>query len=207
LTSISKHQRNACDGFATERDDWNEKDDHVHVTYLPTALMLLPRIIAAQEATGAEPQYVGTVYWLDSVQGKAAALEHQQLSSQTKVKAMGYGGARAMLSFKGRTSSVRLTSEQQVFIVRLDTEGLNPGLMIGLNVLKTTKNAREITTASAGFMGMGAKTAAGETAIPLRFEKYGGHSFKIIPAERLAPGEYVIWTKPTGHLGYLFGVD
>jgi hypothetical protein len=168
---------------------------------------LWPNHIAAQSAPVAEPRYVGTAYWLDPAAGKLVALEHQHPSTRTKVKAMGYGGAKSVLSFKGSASPVRLTAEQQVFVVRLETNGLNPGLMAGLDVLKATKNSREITLVSAGPMGIGAKTAAGETALQLVFEKYGENSFKITPASKLPPGEYVIRTRPTGQLGYLFGVD
>jgi hypothetical protein len=170
-------------------------------------LLLVSNQVIAQPAQLTEPQYVGSVFWLDPAEGKLGALEHQQPSSQMKVRAMGYGGARAFLSFKGNSSPIRLSAEQQVFIVRLEANGLNPGLLVGLDVLKTTKKSRDMTTVSAGFMGIGAKTSAGESAIHLMFQKYGEHSFKITPAAMLPAGEYVIRTKATGQLGYLFGVD
>jgi hypothetical protein len=167
----------------------------------------LPNTNSAQTAPPAEPEYVGTVFWLNSSDGKLADLEHQSPSSHMKVKALGYGGGRMVLSVKGGRSPVRLTADQQVFVVRLETNGLDPTLLVGLDVLKATKKTREATVVSAGPMGFGGKTTAGETSLRLTFEKYGEHSFKVRPATTLSPGEYVLRSKATGDLGYLFGVD
>jgi hypothetical protein len=169
--------------------------------------VLLPHRAAAQPELLAEPEYVGTVFWLAPSDGKLLNLEHQNPSSHMKLKALGYGGGRMVMSVKGGRSPIRLTAEQQVFVVRLETNGLDPALMVGLDVLKASKNSREATVVSVGPMGFGSKTAAGETSLKLLFEKFGEHSFKITPATRLPAGEYVIRTKPTGELGYLFGVD
>jgi hypothetical protein len=176
---------------------------------IAVSLVWLSDGVKAQTPQPAEPEYVGTVFWLSSSEGKLAHLEHQSPSSHIKVKALGYGGGRMVLSVKGGRSPVRLTADQQVFVVRLETNGLDPALLVGLDVLKATKKTREATVASVGPMGFGGakSTARGETSLVLIFEKYGEHSFKVRPASALSPGEYVLRTKATENLGYLFGVD
>src|SRR5579863_6801960 len=102
----------------------------------------LPRMIIAQTPLPSEPEYVGTVFWIDPSSGKLSDLEHQNPSSHMKLKALGYGGGRMVMSVKGGRSHIRLTADQQVFIVRLETNGLDPALMVSLDRLKSNKNSR-----------------------------------------------------------------
>lgn len=153
-----------------------------------------------------EPEYIGVVFYLDPA-GSLSPLERQQPNFQTKVKALGYGGAQSSTIFKGSKSPVRFKAGQDIrFIVRLNASGIEPDSLVKLNVLKVAKDQREIVMAKAGAMGFGAKSTNGEAQRPLNFSKYGEQSLQVSPAGPLEPGEYVI-TSMGGQSGFLFGID
>jgi hypothetical protein len=170
-----------------------------------TALPFLT--LVAQEAKNVqEPEYVGTVFYVDPA-GALAPLEKQQPNTQTKVIGMGYGGAKTSIIFNGPASPVRFKAGQDIqFVVRLNTPGIDPDTLVNLDVLKVSKDHREIVIAKAGSMGLHAKSTNGESQRPLNFTKYGEQSFKLTPTEPLGPGEYVITTK-LGQSAFLFGID
>jgi hypothetical protein len=164
-------------------------------------------VAGAQEAKKVqEPEYIGVVFSLNS-EGTLFPLERQQPNIQTKVKAFGYGGAQSSSVFKGSRSPVRFKAGQDIeFIVRLNLPGIEPDTLIELNVLKVSKDQREIIMEKVGAMGMSSKSSNGETLRTLNFAKYGEQSLKISPAAPLEPGEYVITTMG-GQSGFLFGID
>jgi hypothetical protein len=110
-------------------------------------------------------------------------------------------------SFKGTASTVRFKAGQDIqFVVRLNATGIDPDTLVNLDVLKVSKDHREVVIAKAGSMGMNSKSTSGESERPLNFSKYGEQSLKLSPAEPLGPGEYVITTK-LGQSAFLFGID
>ena len=120
---------------------------------------------------------------------------------------MGYGGAKTSIIFKGPTSPVRFKAGQDIqFVVRMNAPGIDPESLVNLDVLKVSKDHREVVIAKAGSMGMNSKSTSGESQRPLNFSKYGEQSLKLSPAEPLGPGEYVITTK-LGQSAFLFGID
>lgn len=170
-----------------------------------TALPLLT-LVAQDVKKVEEPEYIGIVFYLDPA-GALSPLERQQPNVQTKVKALGYGGAQSSTVFKGSKSPVRFKAGQDVrFVVRLNAPGIEPDSLVKLDVLKVAKDQREIVIAKAGAMGFGAKSTNGEAQRPLNFSKYGEQSMQVSPAGPLDPGEYVITTMG-GQSGFLFGID
>jgi hypothetical protein len=170
-----------------------------------TALPFLT--LAGQEVKKVqEPEYIGIVFTLDPA-GALSPLERQQPNTQTKVIGMGYGGAKTSIIFKGPTSPVRFKAGQDIqFVVRMNAPGIDPESLVNLDVLKVSKDHREVVIAKAGSMGMNSKSTSGESQRPLNFSKYGEQSLKLSPAEPLGPGEYVITTK-LGQSAFLFGID
>ena len=153
-----------------------------------------------------EPEYIGIVFYLDPA-GALSPVERQQPNVQTKVKALGYGGAQSSTVFKGSKSAVRFKAGQDIrFIVRLNAAGIEPDSLVKLDVLKVVRDQREIVIAKAGAMGFGGKSTNGEAQRPLNFSKYGEQSLQASPAGPLDPGEYVITTMG-GQSGFLFGID
>ena len=171
-------------------------------------LIALPLLtLVAQEVKKVqEPEYIGIVFYLDPA-GALSPLERQQPNIQTKVKALGYGGAQSSTVFKGSKSPVRFKAGQDIrFVVRLNAPGIEPDSLVKLDVLKVSKDQRGVVMAKAGAMGFGAKSTNGEAQRPLNFSKYGEQSLQASPAGPLDPGEYVITTMG-GQSGFLFGID
>jgi hypothetical protein len=170
-----------------------------------TALPLLT-LVGQEAKTVQEPEYIGTVVYLDPA-GTLTPLEKQQPNTQTKVIGLGYGGAKTSIIFNGPASPVRFKAGQDIqFVVRLNAPGIDPETLVNLNVLKVTKGRREVVIAKAGSMGMNARSTSGESLRSLNFSKYGENSLKLSPATPLEPGEYVITTK-FGQSAFLFGID
>jgi len=173
--------------------------------FMLTALPLLT-LVGQEVKKVQEPEYIGIVFSLDPA-GTLSPLERQQANIQTKVKAFGYGGAQSSSVFKGPKSPVRFKAGQDIqFVVRLNVPGIEPDSLVKLNVLKVSKDQREIIMAKVGSMGMSSKSTSGESLCTLNFTKYGEQSLKFAPAVSLEPGEYVITTMG-GQSGFLFGID
>jgi hypothetical protein len=120
---------------------------------------------------------------------------------------LGYGGAKTSIIFKGPASPVRFKAGQDIqFVVRLNAPGVDPESLVNLDILKVSKDHREVVIAKAGSMGMNGRSTSGESLRSLNFAKYGEHSLKLSPVEPLAPGEYMIITK-LGQSAFLFGID
>jgi hypothetical protein len=154
-----------------------------------------------------EPEYLGVVFYLDPT-GALSPLERQQPNIQSKAIGLGYGGAKTSTIYKGAKSPVRFKAGQDIqFVVRMNAPGIEPDSLVKLDVLKVSKDQREMLLAKAGAMGFGGvKSTNGQTSQTLNFSKYGEQSLKVSPAGPLGPGEYVI-TAMGGQSRFLFGID
>ena len=173
--------------------------------FMLTALPLLT-LVGQEVKKVQEPEYIGVVFSLDST-GALTPLERQQANYQSKVRAFGYGGAQTSSVFKGPKSPVRFKVGQNIqFVVRLNMPGVEPDSYVKLNVLKVSKDQREILMAKVGSMGLSTKSTSGDSLCTLNFAKYGEQSLKFTPATPLEPGEYAI-AAMGGQSSFLFGVD
>jgi hypothetical protein len=153
-----------------------------------------------------EPEYIGTVFFLNPA-GALLPLEKQLPNTQAKAIAGGLGGAKVSVIFNGPASPVRFKVGQDIqFVVRLNANGIDPESLVSLEVLKVSKDHREVVAARAGSLGLSSKSTSGEFTRPLNFSKYGQQSVKLSSAEPLAPGEYVITTRRE-RSAFLFGID
>ena len=173
-------------------------------------LSILPvfTLIAQEAKKVQEPEYIGVVFFLDPG-GTLTPLERQESNAAFKVKAMGFGGGKGSIVYKGGKSPVRFKVGQELqFVVRLHVPaGIEPDGFVNLDVLKASKNERSITTMKVGAMGIGgAKSQKGEALRALNFSKYGEDSLKVSPVQPLEAGEYVI-TSRGGRGSFLFGID
>lgn len=171
-----------------------------------TILFALTPLLAQDAPKPVEPEYNRVAFFLNA-DGSLLPLERQQVNLNVKLKALGFGGAKSSASFKDSKSPVRFSVNQKLqFVVRLDTQGEDPTTFINLDVLTPTKDAREVVVAKVGTMAQTTKTTAGETLKSIDCSKYGEHSIRFAPSQKLPPGEYVITTKGSKE-GFLFGVD
>ena len=155
----------------------------------------------------AEPEFNMVFFSLDSVTGALTALERKQANTQAKVRALGYGGVNGLTVFKGESSSIRFKEGQKVeFVFRMDSPGIDPSMLVTLEVLKASKGNRELKTMQARMFWGKTGSTVGESSKGLNFAKYGEHSYRCSPAEALPKGEYALMSK-SGAEGFLFGID
>ena len=155
-----------------------------------------------------EPEYVGTVYWLDASNNKLLGLERQNLNMTGKVKGLGLGGVKSVLEASGPKSPVRFTTTQKLEFVLQASQNVDPQTIVELVRFVAQKDHRELPgMQSKGFGGMGGMEAGlGKASVPFQVAKYSESSIKISPAEALQPGEYGVRT-PGALLVFCFGVD
>lgn len=159
-----------------------------------------------------EPEWVGTVYQL--LDGKLLPLEKQKVEIQ--IKAKGFSGGIAYLSFSGKKSSTVLSSPP-VFVVKLDGFKGDPSDLIHLNSLTLDGKSgnRIIIVGSQSLVGSSKKVT--DMSVQIVFTSYGKNSLKFSPVSGLKPGSYVITTnsidsesllqKKGADVAYLFSVD
>ena len=56
-------------------------------------------------------------------------------------------------------------------------------------------------------LGGSATSKLSDGALPIRFEEYGGTSYRITPEQPFAPGEYALLLRGVVNDLYCFGVD
>jgi len=154
-----------------------------------------------------EPEYLGIFFSLDSSTGNLIPLERLTPEYKIKTKAMGFGGAKSLLEFKGEKSPIRFKEAQKLeFVVLVSSQQTDPQGSIQFVSLEPLKGKRQIIIATANLTSTTDKSVMGDRAVPFNVTKYGTSSFKISPAQNLPPGEYTLGTTGT-HDGFCFGID
>jgi hypothetical protein len=159
-----------------------------------------------------EPEYNNTAFFLDPDKGNLVPLERQQVNTQVKIRALGFGGGQALAIIKDERSPVRFKSGRFLqFVFRADGRGDDPNALVNIDTLTSSKGNRQIVVVNARAFS-GAKSTKGETAVPFEIQKYGTQSYKFSPTQKLPPGEYAITIRTfqsaaAGQVAYLFGID
>ena len=164
---------------------------------------------------GSGPQYLNHIYYYrgDSL------VELQQTSGKmvSKTKAMGYGGSEGGLLVQGEKSSVRIKGGDSVrFAIKTGMSMMmDPSMMIRLYKFSPKKGDREAVLSSEGGMYNRDKSTTNAAEIPFNIQK-GTDDYIIIPASRLAPGEYGFMnlmmvngagSRNMSYAVFVFGVD
>jgi len=157
------------------------------------ALALLVFSVAlAQEGKAFEPEYV-SVFYLLRPSGEAVDLERQTPNLIPK-------GIRSLLVIPGEKSPVRFgASDEMQFIVRVAEDLDKATATMQLFRFEVQRGRRELLAKNEDLL----KNRIG---LKIRSEKYGTSSLKVVPSQRLAPGEYCL-SRSTISQGYCFGVD
>ena len=152
----------------------------------------IPGSLRAQKTTAAsagshDPAYLNQLYFwaADSL----VALEKTPAEMKMKMKALGFGGGGSAYVMDGARSAIRIKAGNDLrFAVKL-AGMIDPSSMIRLYRLNPNKKAREATLSSSG--GMFNKSASTtNNGIDCNVQKSGADVYILIPASRLAPGEY-----------------
>jgi hypothetical protein len=153
----------------------------------------------------AEPQYVNSFYAL-TPNGNFIDLEYKNVVLHPKSWAVpGYASFKTVADFEPGQSPIRLPASAQ-FAVR-GPANVNPAMIYELRLLKVSKNHREFVLSQAHGSIVGGAVNPEEGAIPIRFDQYGTSSFRIIPEQPLAPGEYALMVRGRYSQLFCFGVD
>lgn len=174
----------------------------------PDVRRLLPLLVVATlcAQTGAEPEYINAFAALDKG-GNLVDLERAMVTFRSKIKALpGYASAKMMAEFKPGQSPVRLPRDAQ-FVVR-GRAPVDPLSRFELLLLKRSKGHRDfvMTTAHGTIVGATSDSEDGGS-VAIRFQEYGAASYRIIPDQPLAPGEYALAVRGLPTEVYCFGVD
>ncbi|HVS95524.1 MAG TPA: hypothetical protein VHE54_03530 [Puia sp.] len=134
-----------------------------------------------------DPRFLNQLYfWApDSL----VALEKTPAEMKMKMKALGFGGGGSAYVMDGARSAVRIQAGNDVrFAVKL-AGMMDPSSMIRLYQLDPKKKTREATLSSSGGM-FNNSASSSNNGIDCNIQKSGADVFILIPAAKLAPGEY-----------------
>lgn len=179
------------------------------VAFLVTMAMAAGTLKAQNNPDGnaqvVEPQYVNSFYAL-TPNGNLIDLEYKTVALHPRSWAVpGYASVKMVADLKPSQSPIRLPASSQ-FVVR-GLVNVNPATVYELRQLKDSKNHREFVMSQAHGSIVGGAVNPEEGAIPIRFEEYGSSSFRIIPEQPLAPGEYALMVRGRYSQLFCFGVD
>jgi hypothetical protein len=177
----------------------------VLVAFLVTMAMATGALNAQNKSVAAEPQYINSFYAL-TPNGNFVDLEYKNVVLHPKSWAVpGYASFKTVADFEPGQSPIRLPASAQ-FAVR-GRANVNPAMIYELRLLKGSKSHREFVMSQAHGSIVGGAVNPEEGAIPIRFEQYGTSSFRIIPDQPLAPGEYALVVRGRYSQLFCFGVD
>jgi hypothetical protein len=108
---------------------------------------------------------------------------------------------------KTSKSPVRVASDSK-FVVSGRSQ-VDPASVFRLRMLKASKNEREylLTTGHGSIIGGSSTSTMSAGDIPIHFEEYGTHSYRISPEHPLVPGEYALAFGGMPSQIFCFGVD
>ncbi|MGC2211346.1 MAG: hypothetical protein WA532_14665 [Candidatus Korobacteraceae bacterium] len=153
----------------------------------------------------AEPQYINSFYAL-TPNGNLIELEYRNVAFHPRSWGVpGYASFKTVADFKPSQSPIRLPASAQ-FVVRGRVD-VDPATVYELRMLKDSKSHRELVLSQAHGSIVGGSVNPEEGAIPIRFEEYGNSSFRVVPVQPLAPGEYALMVRGRYSQLYCFGVD
>lgn len=156
---------------------------------LSCVAVLLATTPANAQRSAQAPEYVGQANAV--VNGSSIPLERQNAQTDVKVRAFGFGGAKARNVVNGEKSPVRFRRGQGIaFIVRVPNQEIDPLSTIRLLPLKPRKGQRELEMITGGIGG--SRDRFNERAIALQAERYGRNAFRVSTALPLEKGEYAL---------------
>jgi hypothetical protein len=156
---------------------------------------------AVGEITVAEPEYVGDIVAIQG--GDAVPLEKQRASNRARAGAL---RARSANEVAGVRSPVRLSGQPLQFVVRHETNSVNPQQIISIFELNTN-DRRDVRLIETGSVGAFTARSMDIDYIEFSSERYGESSYLVTIPGHLQSGEYAITIDGSRDVFNLFGVD
>lgn len=145
-----------------------------------------------QEPKVFEAQYASVFYYLSS-SGEAVDLERQTPNQTPK-------GTKMLIVIPGEKSPIRLiASDQMQFVVRVEEDFEKAAATLQLFHFDAQHGERQLLMKIEDLR-------KNKSTLRLNAERYGSSSLKVIPSEKLTPGEYCL-SRSTIAQGFCFGVD
>jgi hypothetical protein len=146
----------------------------------------------AQQDKPSEPENLSTFYYLRA-SGQLVELERQTTEAIPK-------GVKILFTIPGEKSPVRFNATDPMqFVVRVTEDLTKATATIQLFRFEAEGGKRQMLARRSDFR-------SNKISLKIHTEKYGESSVKVVPAEKLGPGEYCI-SRTTIPQGYCFGVD
>jgi hypothetical protein len=161
-----------------------------------------------------DPPYLNHIYHIAA--DSLISLEQIDAHMIVKPKAFGFGGSESGFSMHGDKSPVRIKATDTLrFVIKIASSMMDPGSMIRLYVLNSKKGNREAILDSHEYAYYHSKDKDNTAGIPYNVQKLNNEVFVILPASRLASGEYAFMnsTQVSGggprasYIFYAFGID
>lgn len=173
-------------------------------------------VVAQSNNSGAsDTEILNHIYYFrpDSL----TALEMTDGHMETQTKALGYGGSEGGIVMDGDKSSTRIKPGDSIrFIIKISMGMMDPSMMIKLYKFDSKKGKREAVMSSQSAVYSRGKTTNNASEINLNVQKSGSDNYIMIPASRLAPGEYAFMnmmmvkmqgSRTATYTLFTFGVD
>lgn len=163
----------------------------------------------AQTIKISEPEFAGSMVYVNDTIGSGIPLEKQVCSMKTKAGAsmyiVGVGKVTSSSVVKGKSSPVRIQKKENLqFIIRVTDNSVDPSTIINVFKLTEKKDTRTVELASAGTFQ--ASKSNDIQYLPFVGKKYGDSSY-LIEISSIETGEYAITLPERRDLFYMFGVE
>jgi len=177
-------------------------------------LLLTTHAIFAQSGSNSkipDPSFLNQVYCYSG--DSLLALGRADGRLENKMKALGFGGSQMGYSLEGPRSAIRIRKTDTLrFVVKVAGSMMDPSMMLQLYRFEPKKNTRIALLSSHSRFG-GEEDI--KNTVRLDVQTGGTNIFILIPAEKLAPGEYGFMNKMAlsqsgtnvSYTFYDFGVD
>jgi hypothetical protein len=158
-----------------------------------------------------EPGSLSILYYVDS-SAQLVPLESQVVRRIAMYHALGFAGATTAYAVKGERSPVRLkAASKREFVIRLEGS-LDPLETVQFYQVNGVNGSRVARIANFDVLDRPSNPKPNPTVVDFNAAKYGVSSFKLVPIQTLAAGEYCLLIKtgsnwPKTVPGFCFGID
>ena len=141
------------------------------------------------------PEFKNTVYIADTINQKNISLEKATAEIDVSIKAFGYGGSDQSLKIANNKSTVEISNDQAVFIIKLPEPDIDPSTYLELYLLTNESDRRKVKLSSREMFGKTRNVKP--IIIELNFTKIETAIYLITPKNQMTKGSYCFLTDPS----------
>jgi hypothetical protein len=158
-----------------------------------------------------EPGSPSVLYYVDD-SARLIPLEPQVVHVKRKLHALGFTGTTAVYQVPGEKSTVRLKADRKAeFVIRMKDK-VDPLESVQFYRFEGMDGSRVVPIEDIDALGRVTSFPLASATVDFNAVKYGASSFKLIPIQKLAPGEYCLTVRlatkqERNSSGFCFGID